>query len=231
MTPLHWACLGGNRETVELFFEFEETRGTLESTDDKDRLPLHIAAYKGHHAVCKRILELTPAGHALETDQDGNTPLILAVKRGNERAVQKLLGTEFGRCALHHEDNEGKTAEDVTRDAIAKHKAAAENAQDPKLQKEAEKQQETFEAILELVEAAQAAYEYDPTIEEMEENRAVTKASMKRMSSKEIAERSSKLSQRSSKMQASKNVPALMAPDPLPVDPPAADPLPMDKMP
>lgn len=149
----------------------EEGRALLEIADGKDRSPLHLAAYKGHHNLCKRILELAPAGHALEVDTDEKTALLHAVIRGHERCVQKLLDTEFGRCAVEHEDRDGLSALAHAKALLEKAKLDVEQAPEERRKHEAQRDIATYEAMQEIIESALLEYEHDPTIEEMEEMR------------------------------------------------------------
>ncbi|KAK1244088.1 hypothetical protein MKX08_002226 [Trichoderma sp. CBMAI-0020] len=83
-TALHWAAVYGKAGAVKALQEWSQTEQdsggsygrNLPCVADKDgRLPLHLAARKGHDDAMDVLLEYTPATHYEAKDVDGRTPL------------------------------------------------------------------------------------------------------------------------------------------------------------
>ncbi|KAM0523111.1 hypothetical protein ACHAPE_001603 [Trichoderma viride] len=91
-TALHWAAKNGKASAVQALMEWSQTeqdflgddeepygRNLPCMADEKGRLPLHLAAMKGHDGAMAVLLEYTPATHYEVEDLDGRTPLWYAV--------------------------------------------------------------------------------------------------------------------------------------------------------
>jgi ankyrin repeat protein len=102
-TPLHWAVAHGHRGFAELLLS---QQADLKMQNEDKMTPLHIAIYKHD---CDMIYLLLSTSHAdLElADIKGYTPLILVVKKGNAKLVQRLL--RLG-AKTESEDGHGRTA-------------------------------------------------------------------------------------------------------------------------
>ena len=53
-SPFHLACLGGNRETCELFLEND---ADIMAKSMTQHTPLHFAAWPGHEEICQLLIE------------------------------------------------------------------------------------------------------------------------------------------------------------------------------
>lgn len=87
-TALHWAATYGKSGAVKALKEWSQTeqdflddeggpygRNLPCVADENGRLPLHLAAMKGHDDAMDVLLEYTPATHYEAEDLDGRTPL------------------------------------------------------------------------------------------------------------------------------------------------------------
>ncbi|PNP44230.1 hypothetical protein TGAMA5MH_03836 [Trichoderma gamsii] len=83
-TALHWAARYGKSGAVKALMEWSQTEQDNKEmygrnlpcvADKKGRLPLHLAAMKGHDDAMDVLLEYTPATHYEVEDLDGRTPL------------------------------------------------------------------------------------------------------------------------------------------------------------
>jgi ankyrin repeat protein len=74
-----------------------ENGAELESQDRKGRMPLSLAAYRGHGAIVK--LPLKDGAELESQDIEGRMPLLLAANRGHEAVVKLLLEPDGRRSA------------------------------------------------------------------------------------------------------------------------------------
>ncbi|HSQ36154.1 MAG TPA: ankyrin repeat domain-containing protein, partial [Candidatus Binatia bacterium] len=88
-TPLHWACDGGNAETVGLLIA---NGAKLMARDADGDTPLHWAAVKGNASIVEILIE---KGAAIESRNAGQqTPfMVVARNTGN---------VEIGKLLIHH---------------------------------------------------------------------------------------------------------------------------------
>jgi ankyrin repeat protein len=105
-TPFITACQKGRLGVVRMLLQHIGTQG-LQETDNQGRTALHWAANRGHEAVATFLLE--QGAQANGSDALGETPFILACKKGH-LAVVRLLLRHVGEQALHQRDDDGRTA-------------------------------------------------------------------------------------------------------------------------
>jgi ankyrin repeat protein len=109
-TALTWACREGHEGAVRLLL----ARGARQELQNKNgHTALHLAAYKGHAGVVELLCAAPGAAAALALrDQDGSTPLILAVSEGGggERLVTALLAADTAGASVDTQTMYGSTA-------------------------------------------------------------------------------------------------------------------------
>lgn len=92
VTALHLACAFAREETIRVLLS-----GNADPTikgGSREQMPIHIIASKASSNVVapmQLILKASNPGIRLETDCEGNIPLILAVQTGNIDAISELL--------------------------------------------------------------------------------------------------------------------------------------------
>lgn len=87
-TPLHWAAKYGKAGAVQALMEWSQTEENCVDDDDgpygchlpymvdeQRRLPIHLAAMKGHDNTLEVLLRYTSARYYKAQDKDGRTPL------------------------------------------------------------------------------------------------------------------------------------------------------------
>ena len=74
-TPLHYACISGHVDIVELLIRRMNAR--IDSTNAQGETPLHLACSHGHKGVIERLL-LARASTNIQDTLSGNTPLHIA---------------------------------------------------------------------------------------------------------------------------------------------------------
>lgn len=94
LRPIHLAAEDGNAHVCKLLIEHGASLAMREG-----KTPLHCAAEDGHRNTCEILLENGAFINAL--DEDGFTPLDLAMRRGHVRVVKFLF------------DNEAKTGDRI----------------------------------------------------------------------------------------------------------------------
>lgn len=82
-TPLHWAC---SREVIEALVS---RNCDIDSLNFDQRTPLHVMVLRNRLECVVALLSLK--ANANVGDKDGNSPLHLAVKEGNETIVKALV--------------------------------------------------------------------------------------------------------------------------------------------
>jgi ankyrin repeat protein len=88
-TPLHIASQMGHAKIVEKLLHTSAGAATLESVEENGRRPLHKAAGQNNATICQILLK---AGARLDhVDNDGCSPLVLAIQRGHHFTVNVLL--------------------------------------------------------------------------------------------------------------------------------------------
>ena len=103
-TSLHKACEVGNMEMMELLLS---KGASTTKASNKGWVPLHIAALHDHYQIIE-LLKNRIKGLQLEVrDHEGCTPLILASKKGCNKAITQLI--ELG-ANLYAEDNKKMTS-------------------------------------------------------------------------------------------------------------------------
>jgi hypothetical protein len=93
MTPLHVACLAGNRSCVEILLSAVCDSG-MKTTfkSHNDCTALHLASSEGHVDVVATLLKHNSEREFIEArDSHGCTPLHLACQHGHRECIQKLL--------------------------------------------------------------------------------------------------------------------------------------------
>ena len=88
-TPLHVASQIGHAEIVERLLHTSVGAATLESAEENGGGPLHEAAANNNAIICQILLK---AGARLDhLDNDGCSPLVLAIQRGHRSTMDVLL--------------------------------------------------------------------------------------------------------------------------------------------
>jgi len=123
-TPLHTACVQGNKGIVSSLIK---KGADLTLKNDCGRNPLQISVIHKHLEVVEMILtNYMPPGHKenllKETDDDGNSTFLLAVKSGEEKMVELLLVTHTDLVTITDKNNDGCNAFHLAA-AINQHKA------------------------------------------------------------------------------------------------------------
>ena len=103
-TPLHYACLKGFRDIVNLLLE---NKADATAVNNLSETPLHAAARTGNKEIIERLLDCGSDINA--TDKDGKTPLMcLADNRRTDAAIRLIeRGADTSLT-----DNDGHTALD-----------------------------------------------------------------------------------------------------------------------
>ena len=86
---LHLACQSGDLELVRMLIEEEPSLTT--ECDDNGQTALHFSAAKGHMSIIKALLDLQGAPDVNEQNEQGDTPLDLAIINGWPECVKVLL--------------------------------------------------------------------------------------------------------------------------------------------
>jgi ankyrin repeat protein len=114
-TPLLRACSSGRDKCIDILLE---NGANIEARDTWDWTGLHLAVAHGHYSTLELLLSRNPNFDFLNaTDEDGDTALLSAVIRGNQREAELLLDhgvrtdimNENGRTALFEALEEGHT--------------------------------------------------------------------------------------------------------------------------
>jgi ankyrin repeat protein len=86
-TPMHLAAANGQGHTVQALVNLE---AMIDSNDDLDQKPIHLAAQHDHTEVVKLFLRLRPS-LVSSTTKDGNTLAHLAAKKGSVDVLQAMF--------------------------------------------------------------------------------------------------------------------------------------------
>merc|ERR1711907_107398 len=96
-TPLHWAAAHSATNTQLVV----SAGGNLLAKDEEGNLPLHWAAERGDSETVQVLLKATKYPQSCWTNENGETPLEVAIWHGNVSVVAFLL--EFSRSdSLHY---------------------------------------------------------------------------------------------------------------------------------
>ena len=114
LTPLHWAMEQNQVSTVRILLVNPETR--LDIASKAGSTPLHMACHENSHKVIPlycQDLRCTP-GLINRKNDAGETPLMVAVYKGNLACVQELVKVEG--VNWHTTDNRGQSLLEVAKD-------------------------------------------------------------------------------------------------------------------
>ena len=101
-TPLHLACLGGNKLLISILL----TRGVdVNQRNRTGNTPLHLACEKGYEDTVEELLKHNANPNI--KGSDSNTPLHLASQSGNEHLVEIILA--MNKTNIDAVNNGGKT--------------------------------------------------------------------------------------------------------------------------
>jgi len=115
-TPLHWACMKGHGDIVQLLLKNEANPNLLM---DNGWNSLHSAAETGHLSIIRALVQY--GADVFKQDRYGDTPRKLAQIHGNAECVKYLYGLERQIC-----DDIMKKAEEERLAAEAAEAAAIE---------------------------------------------------------------------------------------------------------
>lgn len=101
-TPAHYAAQLGEELMMQDFFKIDPS--SLSAVDFKDRNPLHLASIWNQYKIIEFYNDSNDTLFN-EKDSDGNTPLHLAVKRGNVQIARYLVSST--NSDLNIQNNEG----------------------------------------------------------------------------------------------------------------------------
>ncbi|KAF4947509.1 hypothetical protein FGADI_10354 [Fusarium gaditjirri] len=101
MTPLCWACLSGNKDTVELLVD---NGADINARCYQGQGPLHTSAQQGNDGIMDFLI--LKGANVSMVDDDGQAPLDVASKSGNIKAARKLIDRG---ADISHETNDGFT--------------------------------------------------------------------------------------------------------------------------
>lgn len=87
-TPLHLACLGGNKDIVQLLIE---SGVVLNQVNMKGEAPIHIAAQHGYISIVKSLLA-SDVNIECQSENDKCTPLHHAAKYNQDKMIRFLYG-------------------------------------------------------------------------------------------------------------------------------------------
>ena len=131
-TPLHIAATYGNTEVVKILLK---AGANCEMLDYQNQNPLHRAAKEGNNEIVELIIDhLDEAGLKnvmKQRDNEKNSPLLLAVQAGNNKAVRLFMEkggsakyvdqpNDMGECPLHSATRSGDKS---TVEILVKYKA------------------------------------------------------------------------------------------------------------
>lgn len=88
-TPLHWACMRGHGDIVNLLLE---NKANPNLSMDNGWSTLHSAAETGHVSILRALVQY--GGDIFKQDRYGDTPRRLAQIHGNNECVKYLYGLE-----------------------------------------------------------------------------------------------------------------------------------------
>ncbi|XP_046580618.1 kinase D-interacting substrate of 220 kDa-like [Haliotis rubra] len=107
---LHWACMGGDRETVEYVLSLDVV--DVNSRGLRSRTPVMRAAREGHRHVVE--LLVSRGADVSLVDDVGNNILHFACMEGDRKTVEFVLSLDG--VDVNARNNSGQTAADVARD-------------------------------------------------------------------------------------------------------------------
>ncbi|ETR98130.1 ankyrin repeat protein 4ank, partial [Trichoderma reesei RUT C-30] len=87
-TPLHHACLNGNKKAVDLLLDWD---APIEVAGNDGITPIHCAVLSGSIDILKKLLLLQAGADVNADSRVGYTPLLGAVMGGQEQIVGELL--------------------------------------------------------------------------------------------------------------------------------------------
>jgi ankyrin repeat protein len=100
-TALHWACLNGSTEIVQILLQQLKQKNNMELINKQVNLnyldnhsktkkwtPLHLASYGNHISIVRELLQNKADVHI--KDELGMNPMHIAAKKGNQRIVEIL---------------------------------------------------------------------------------------------------------------------------------------------
>ena len=118
-TPLHYAILGGNEETVRYLIE----RGAKTNAQNVYlESVLHWACKEGDLAIIRLLVQHKASVTAL--DSEGNSPMHWAAEYDNEKVILLLLESG-GHSSLHIKNEDGHTPRQVAKRNKSKQALAA----------------------------------------------------------------------------------------------------------
>jgi ankyrin repeat protein len=97
-TALHWACVSGNKEVVDLLLEY----GAMVTNTRDGQTPVHIACLMGHSHI---VASLASRGYDLKvSDNQGMTPMAITAVNGDETCLGTLRAWKVALepTLLHH---------------------------------------------------------------------------------------------------------------------------------
>jgi len=184
-TPLHWACMKGHGDIVQLLLKNEANPNLLM---DNGWNSLHSAAETGHLSIIRALVQY--GADIFKQDRYGDTPRKLAQIHGNIECVKYLHGLERQVCEdIMKKAEEERLAAEAAAAAAAEARAASGASTAAAAEESNESSTvETPAKVVTLVEGPSAGWKVGPTGSILKRSQT----SLSNSNSKQTSKRSSK---------------------------------------
>lgn len=184
-TPLHWACMKGHGDIVQLLLKNEANPNLLM---DNGWNSLHSAAETGHLSIIRALVQY--GADIFKQDRYGDTPRKLAQIHGNIECVKYLHGLERQVCEdiMKKAEEERLAAEAAAAAAVEARAASGASTAAAAEESNESSTVETPAKVVTLVEGPSAGWKVGPTGSILKRSQT----SLSNSNSKQTSKRSSK---------------------------------------